>query len=179
MEAIRDIKEVAIYLRKSRGEGDEDLDKHKRELFEIAEPNGWKSVLYKEIASGDSLDYRPKMLELLNDVKDDTYDAVIVVDYDRLGRGDDKDAAIIREAFRESATLVITPQKVFDLKNESDEMLSEFFSMMARFERKSGLKWERGLMVHRRFLMNITERINAYISMKISESYSTISSDKS
>ncbi|MFP3398390.1 hypothetical protein SB749_18885, partial [Brevibacterium sp. SIMBA_078] len=38
------------------------------------------------------------------------------------------------EAFKESNTLLITPQKIYNMSNESDEMLSEFELVIARNE---------------------------------------------
>jgi site-specific DNA recombinase len=70
------ISDVAIYLRKSRGDGEEDLDKHKRDLIELAKANAWKYVIYAEIGSADTIADRPKMVELLSDLKRDQFDAV-------------------------------------------------------------------------------------------------------
>jgi site-specific DNA recombinase len=129
------ITDVAIYLRKSRGDGEADLDKHKRDLVELAKYNGWKYVIYAEIGSADTIEDRPKMVELLRDITEDMYDAVLVVDYDRLGRGSLADQAKIKETFSGgSNTFIITPQKVYDLRNESDEVLSEFLGIIARME---------------------------------------------
>lgn len=136
MENTIGITEVAIYLRKSRGESENDLKKHRTELVNLADKNGWKPFLYEEIASGEDIDWRPKMQELLSDIADDMYDAVLVMDIDRLGRGDEADTARYKKIIRESNTFIVTPQKVFNLRDESDEMLTDFLGVMARFEYK-------------------------------------------
>lgn len=131
-----DIRFVAIYLRKSRGDEQTALDKHRAELVKMCEDNNWRYVEFAEVESGDSIAGRPKMQELLSEVKKGSFDAVLVVDYDRLGRGDKRDQALIESTFAESGTFIITPQKVFDLNNESDMMLADFQGMLARMEYK-------------------------------------------
>ncbi|WLR60178.1 recombinase family protein [Guptibacillus hwajinpoensis] len=128
------IKYVAIYLRKSRGDLEKDLTKHKQMLTEIAEEKGWQYKLYYEIGSADNIQFRPKMQELLLDITNKLFDAVLVMDFDRLGRGEKVDQANIESTFRESNTLLITPHKVFDLHNETDAMLSDVQGMLSRFE---------------------------------------------
>lgn len=82
------IKYVAVYLRKSRGETLEDLIKHKTILEELCKTRGWVYIIYEEVETGESLFARPVMQQLLRDIGDNTYDAVVCVDLDRLGRGD-------------------------------------------------------------------------------------------
>lgn len=130
----RFIKHVAIYLRKSRGEEDKDLDKHRMILVEMAEKYGWQYVEYVEIANSETIEYRPRFKQLLDDVKNQMYDAVLVVDHDRLGRGEKGDQAIIDNAFKKSDTLIVTPQKIYNLNDESDAMLSDVQGLLARFE---------------------------------------------
>lgn len=61
------IKHVAIYLRKSRDEGEYDdvLSKHRDTLVAIAESRNWTYKLYEEIGSGESIAKRKKMQQLL------------------------------------------------------------------------------------------------------------------
>ncbi|WP_377888866.1 recombinase family protein [Alkalihalobacillus sp. R86527] len=133
---LNPIKIVAIYLRKSRGDLEKDLTKHKQTLTEIALNNRWKYRIYNEIGSADDIENRPRMQELLIDVSKKLYDGVLVMDIDRLGRGDKSDQAKIESTFKVANTLLITPNKVFDLHNESDAMLSDVQGMLARFEYK-------------------------------------------
>lgn len=131
-----EIKYVAKYLRKSRGDEDKDLANHRLMLSDICKENGWKFVEYCEIGTSDSIELRPKFQQLLREVEDGLYDAVLVVDYDRLGRGSSSDQETIQNAFKESQTLVITPQKVYDLNNDTDETYAEFHGFLARQEYK-------------------------------------------
>ncbi|MBO8163905.1 MAG: recombinase family protein [Brevibacillus sp.] len=138
------MERVCMYLRKSRadleaealGEG-ETLTKHKKILLKLAKQQGLNIVkIREEVVSGESLIHRPQMLELLKEVESGIYDAVLVMDIDRLGRGDKVDQGLIERAFRESGTKIITPRKIYDPNDEWDEEYMEFESFMARRELK-------------------------------------------
>jgi DNA invertase Pin-like site-specific DNA recombinase len=87
----------------------------------------------KEVVSGESLARRPEMLKLLEEVEEGLYDAVLVKDFDRLGRGNMMEQGIIIETFRKTGTKIITPDKLYDLENEFDE---EYIDISAFFARK-------------------------------------------
>lgn len=137
-DILKAIRNVAIYLRKSRGEEEEDLKKHRLVLTEICENNDWNYVEYPEIGSGDSIADRVKIQELLKDIGEGLYDAVIVMDYDRLGRGSGTDQDTIIRALKNSDTLVVTgsPFEILDANDERDEEMMEFKGFMARREYK-------------------------------------------
>lgn len=135
---------VAMYLRKSRsdleaearGEG-ETLAKHRKSLLALAESKDYHIVhIYEEIVSGETIIHRPEMLKLLQDVEANQYDAVLVMDIDRLGRGNMQDQGLILDTFKNSNTKIITPRKIYDLSDEFDEEYSEFEAFMARKELK-------------------------------------------
>lgn len=135
---------VAMYLRKSRQ--DEELEKrenadtlarHRSTLLEVARKQHLDIIEVKEeVVSGGSIANRPKMIELLDEVKNNIYDAVLCMDLDRLGRGGMQDQGLILDTFKESNTLIITPDKVYDLNNELDEEMTEFKAFFARRELK-------------------------------------------
>jgi site-specific DNA recombinase len=139
------LMKTAIYLRKSRldeekekllGQG-ETLAIHRKELLSIAKIKGLNVMkIHEELVSGESLLHRPAMLELLKEVEENSYDAVLVMDHQRLGRGDLEEQGIILKAFKKSNTKIITPDKTYDLNNEFDEEYSEFEAFMSRKEYK-------------------------------------------
>ena len=138
------MKKVCIYLRKSRadeeaekrGEG-ETLSKHRKLLLKTAKSMSLNIVkIREEIVSGESLDHRPEMQKLLDEVENKDYDAVLVMDVDRLGRGNMQEQGLILETFKKSKTKIITPRKTYDLSDEFDEEYSEFEAFMARKELK-------------------------------------------
>lgn len=133
--------DAAVYLRKSRMEEglatEEVLSKHQKTLYDYAAAHGIHILeQYPEVVSGESLYARPQMLRLLQDVEDGLYDAVLCMDLDRLSRGRMKDQGIILDAFRESDTLIITPEKVYNLSDEIDEEYAELKTFISRREYK-------------------------------------------
>ena len=137
--------EYSIYLRKSRkdadaeknGEGDT-LKRHETILLDLAKRQGLKiGKIYREIVSGDSISARPEMQELLSDVHNNRWRGVLVVELERLARGDTKDQGVVAEAFKYSETLIITPTKTYDPNNEFDEEYFEFGLFMSRREYKT------------------------------------------
>ena len=133
--------DAAVYLRKSRMEEglatDEVLAKHQKTLYDYAASHGIHILEeYPEVVSGESLYARPQMLRLLQDVEDGKYDAVLCMDLDRLSRGRMKDQGIILDAFRDSATLIITPEHTYNLSDDLDDEMAEFKTFLSRREYK-------------------------------------------
>ncbi|WP_341347074.1 recombinase family protein [Paenibacillus sp. FSL H3-0469] len=136
--------DVALYLRKSRADEDaerrgegETLAKHKTALLKLAKQLKLNIVrIREEIVSGETLVHRPEMLQLLKEVESGEYDAVLVMDIDRFGRGNMQEQGLILETFRSAKTKIITPRKTYDLMDEFDEEYSEFEAFMARKELK-------------------------------------------
>lgn len=131
------IKHVAMYVRKSRAEeGDKDLENHMMHLKLRCEANEWTYELYKEIGSGSSIEDRPQMKKLLDDIEKKLYDAVLVVDFDRLTRGTGADNDRIMHSLMVSDTLIVVekPYHVLDPHNESDQDSMLMQGFMANFE---------------------------------------------
>lgn len=136
---------TAIYLRKSRadreaearGEG-ETLSRHEGILMELADKmNLTVGVIYKELVSGETIAARPKMQQLLIEVMQGRWESVMVMEVERLARGDTKDQGTVAEAFKFSGTKIITPAKTYDPNNEFDEEYFEFNLFMSRREYKT------------------------------------------
>lgn len=134
-----------IYLRKSRpdiaaeerGEG-ETLARHERILLELAKKLGLDvTQIYKELVSGDTIAARPVMQKLLSEVEAGMWDGVIVMEVERLARGDTVDQGIVAQTFKFSGTKIITPTKTYDPNNEFDEEYFEFGLFMSRREYKT------------------------------------------
>ena len=109
--------------------------------MEYAKNNNLNIVkIRKEIVSGDKLFNRPEMMQLLKEVEEKKYDSVLVIDIERLGRGNMQEQGLILETFKESDTKIITPLKIYDLNNEIDEEHTEFETFMSRRELKNNKK---------------------------------------
>lgn len=134
-----------IYLRKSRadaqaemrGEG-ETLARHEKLLTEFATRSGLEvTAIYREIVSGETIAARPQMQRLLSEVGSGLWEGVIVMDIDRLARGNSIDQGIISQTFLYADTKIITPAKTYDPNNEFDEEYFEFGLFMSRREYKT------------------------------------------
>jgi len=86
---------------------------------------------------GDSIAARPVMQELLKDVEAGIWTGVLVVEVERLARGNTLDQGIVTNAFTYSSTKIITPTKTYDPNNEFDEEYFEFGLFMSRREYKT------------------------------------------
>lgn len=132
------------YLRKSRkdmeaekhGEG-ETLIRHEKRLLDYANSVGIKiSKFYREVVSGETISARPVMQQLLTDVENGMWAGVLVVEVERLARGNTLDQGIVSNAFQYSNTKIITPLKTYDPNNDYDEEYFEFGLFMSRREYK-------------------------------------------
>lgn len=131
--------EAAMYLRKSRADGDADteatLRRHRETLTAYAAAHGIHVIeTYAEVASGDSLRERPEMLRLLDDIDAGRYQAVLCMDMDRLSRGSMREQGFVLDAFKFSGTLIVTPDRTYDLSTEADEQFAELKSFISRQE---------------------------------------------
>lgn len=132
------------YLRKSRKDMDaeahgqgETLARHEKRLIDYANSAGIKiSKFYREVVSGETISARPIMQQLLADVENGMWTGVLVVEVERLARGNTFDQGIVSNAFQNSNTKIITPLKTYDPNNDYDEEYFEFGLFMSRREYK-------------------------------------------
>ena len=121
--------EFLVYLRKSRSDDpllsvEEVLARHEAILDEWCEKNLGGKVpeenKYREVVSGETIADRPKMQAILKRMESPKIKGVIIVEVQRLSRGDLEDAGRIIKLFRFTNTLAVTPQKTYDLHDEYD-----------------------------------------------------------
>lgn len=121
----------------AHGEG-ETLARHERLLLEVAKRGGYNvTQIYREVVSGETIAARPVMQKLLQEVEEGVWSGVLVVEVERLARGDTIDQGIMAQTFKYSGTKIITPMKVYDPENEFDEEYFEFGLFMSRREYKT------------------------------------------
>ena len=122
-------EEILLYLRKSRTDDptldvEEILSRHETILDEYAERTWGRRISednkMREIVSGETIDSRPELLRILKMIESPKIKGVLLVEVQRLGRPDLEDIGRLSKLFRYTNTLVITPQKTFDLRNEYD-----------------------------------------------------------
>jgi len=133
------------YVRKSRvdmeaelrGEG-ETLARHENSLKDLAKRMHINLCsIYKEIVSGETISSRPVMQQLLSEVEQGMWTGVLVMEVERLARGDTIDQGIVSQCFKYSNTKIITPIKTYDPCDEFDEEYFEFGLFMSRREYKT------------------------------------------
>ena len=121
--------EILVYLRKSRSDDpmlsvEEVLAKHEQILREWAEKNLDEPIpeenFYREVVSGETINSRPEFKKLLKQIESQKIKAVLIVECARLGRPDLEEIGRISKLFRYTGTHIITPQRIFDLKDEYD-----------------------------------------------------------
>ena len=120
---------IYIYLRKSRSDDpaltvEEVLEKHEMRLQEWAQANFGAKIpeenILREVVSGETIDDRPEMLRLLSMIESPKVQAILIVEPQRLSRGDLEDAGRIIKFFRYSNTLICTPHDNFDMRDDRD-----------------------------------------------------------
>ncbi len=121
--------EILVYLRKSRSDDpslsvEQVLEKHESILREWAERNLETPIpeenIYREVVSGETIDGRPKMQEVLKRMESPKIKAILVVEVQRLSRGDLEDCGRLMKLLRYTHTRIITPVKTYDLEDEYD-----------------------------------------------------------
>jgi site-specific DNA recombinase len=141
---------IYIYLRKSRkdleeekkasenGETYDTLERHRNNLLAVAKKERHNILhIYEEVVSGESVTERPAVQEMLREVDTGIVDGVLVMDLDRLGRGDMLDQGLLDRAFRYSGTKILTPTEVYDPESETWELVFGIKSLVAREELKA------------------------------------------
>lgn len=122
-------EEILIYLRKSRTDDpaltvSETLSKHEQMLNEysmrtfgalIPEQNR-----FREIVSGETIEARPEIKKVLRLIEQDKFKAILIVEPQRLSRGDLEDIGKLSKLLRYTHTIVITLQYSYDLTDERD-----------------------------------------------------------
>lgn len=124
-------EEILGYLRKSQSDDplltvEEVLAKHEQMLDDWVEHNlpGMGKVpeenRIREVVSGETIDSRPGMVDLLRRIESPKVKAVLCVEPQRLSRGSLKDIGRLVELLRYSNTIVLTRQYNYDLRDARD-----------------------------------------------------------
>jgi len=139
------ISHVALYPRKSRPTStirtDEDIERDLQNqiasLKRLCEKKGWSYEFYTEIGSGENIKDRPKMTKLLEDVKQGKFDAILITEYTRLGRGSGGDQEKILITLRESATVIVEDSgRILNPLNEADLQIMNMQGFFSNTEYK-------------------------------------------
>lgn len=131
------VDNILMYLRKSRTDDPalsvaEVLSRHEQMLDEWVQrnfPDSGRSIpeenRYREVVSGETIESRPRVQELLRQIESPRVKAVLIVEPQRLSRGDLEDIGRLVKLLRYSNTIVITLQYIYDLRDERDRDMFE------------------------------------------------------
>lgn len=123
-------EEILEYLRKSRSDDptltvEEVLEKHERQLDEWAERTLGSKIpeenKFREVVSGETIEARTEIQKVLKMIESPKVKGVLIKEVSRLGRPSLKEIGILSELFQYSNTLIITPERFFDLRNKYDK----------------------------------------------------------
>lgn len=129
------LKKYLIYLRKSRQDNEfetieEVLARHEKQLQEYAIKEFGAKIdeknIYREVVSGETIDDRPQINLLFERMQNENIEGVLVIETSRLTRGDLLDCGRVVHLFKYTKTLIITPQKTYNLDDKFDR---KFFEM--------------------------------------------------
>ena len=118
-----------MYLRKSRQDDpnetvEEVLAKHETILqdFAVRELGGRipEDNIYREVVSGESIEEREEIKKVLSRIEDNTIHGVLVIEPQRLSRGDLIDCGTLISNFQYTATSVVTPVMTYNLSNKME-----------------------------------------------------------
>ena len=131
-----------MYLRKSRQDDQNDsveevLAKHYQILQEWAKRELGHEIpgdcIYREVVSGgESIEEREEMRKVLSRMEDPRVAGVLVVDPQRLTRGELEDCGLLISTLKYTSTLVATPMMTYDMNNKMERKFFESELMRGR-----------------------------------------------
>lgn len=125
----RDFEELSV---------EETLARHRKKLAEFTKEKKLNvTVILEEVVSGESLSSRPQMMKCLELINTGQYAGIVCMDIDRLSRGDSMDSGYIMQVLKINNCKIVTPDKTYDLENDSDEQTADMKFFFSRFEYKT------------------------------------------
>lgn len=128
-----DVHKIILYLRKSRAEGKESLEevlaRHEKILQDYAIQTFGAKIpeenIYREVVSGETIDERVEIKKIFHRLEKDDIAVLLVVEPQRISRGDMLDCGRVVQILKYTNTLVTTITKTYDLNNKFDREIFE------------------------------------------------------
>ena len=122
------VHDIIIYLRKSRAERNETIEqvlsRHETLLQDFAIQTFGEKIpeenIYREVVSGETLDERVEIMKVFNRLEKETIKVLLVIEPQRISRGDMLDCGRVVQILRYTQTLCVTITKTYDLENKYD-----------------------------------------------------------
>ena len=127
------IHKIILYLRKSRAEGKESveevLSRHEKILQDYAIQTFGQKIpeenIYREVVSGETIDERVEIQKVFSRLEKEEIDILLVVEPQRISRGDMLDCGRVVQILKYTNTWVTTITKTYDLNNKFDREIFE------------------------------------------------------
>lgn len=127
------VHKIILYLRKSRAEGKESLEevlaRHETILQDYAIQTFGEKIpeenIYREVVSGETIDERIEIKKVFHRLEKEDIDVLLVVEPQRISRGDMLDCGRVVQILKYTNTLVTTITKTYDLNNKFDKEIFE------------------------------------------------------
>lgn len=121
---MKNNKLVTIYARKSRLKNDDtmEISRQIELLVGYAEANNMEYKIFPEEGSSEDWN-RPKLQEMLSELKSGLYDGVLVTEQDRISR-DSTDFGLFKRLCREEGLLFFTLNKTYNFSNDDDNFMT-------------------------------------------------------
>lgn len=127
------VHKIIIYLRKSRAEGKESVEevlaRHEKILQDYAIQTFGEKIpeenIYREVVSGETIDERVEIKKVFHRLEKEDVDILLVVEPQRITRGDMMDCGRVVQILKYTNTWVTTITKTYDLNNKFDKEIFE------------------------------------------------------
>ena len=127
------VRKIILYLRKSRAEGKESveevLSRHETILQDYAIQTFGQKIpeenIYREVVSGETIDERVEIQKVFHRLEKEDIDILLVVEPQRISRGDMLDCGRVVQILKYTNTWVTTITKTYDLNNKFDREIFE------------------------------------------------------
>ena len=121
---------------------DNDLELQIMGLEDFFERRTWSYEMFKEVKSGEDIESREVFNEVLEEIKTGEIDALVVIDVDRLTRGDATDRKLVLTALRDNAVVLIEEStgKLYNPFNEEDLRQLEMKALFSNMEYQTIVK---------------------------------------
>ena len=127
------LEQHILYLRKSQMDSDyetieEVLERHEKQLMELIHERGYyvpSENIYKEVGSSETIDGRPEFLKVLKRLEKKDITSIIVIDPQRLSRGNLSEIGRLSSILEHTNTKVTCPNMTYDLTKPHEKKFFE------------------------------------------------------
>lgn len=131
----------AIYIRVSTDQQVKEgysLEAQEKEGIRICQQNKWQHEVFREAgrsADKENIENRPVLANILDLAEEGKINYCFVTELDRLSRNP-VTMVYIKKVFLDNDVKVVTPNQIFDFKDDEDDFISDLLGLLAKRENK-------------------------------------------